>query len=100
MKRDERAQRASFLCFCMPLTHARASVQLWGESGPGSHRRKDERRTAYGSGGPTAPETALQAIDYAEDGDLHRARDLLAEHIQLTHLTLEMLLPALRHAFP
>ena len=84
----------------MALTRARACVQLWGESGPGSHRRKDERRTADGSGGPTAPETVLQAIDYAEDGDLHRARGILAEHIQLTHLTLEMLLPALQDAFP
>jgi hypothetical protein len=87
------------LVFRMPLTRVRACVQLWGESGPGSHKRKDERRTE-GGGGPTASETFLRAIEYAEDGDLARARGILGERIQLTHLVLEMLLVALKDAFP
>ena len=96
---DEVIHITSFLFSCVPLTHARTCVQLWGESGPGSHRRKDERRTVDGSG-PSASEAVLQAIEFAQNGDLDRARGILAAHIQLTHLTLEMLLPALQDAFP
>ena len=60
---------------------------------------KDVRRTADG-GGPSAPAAMLAAVESAQAGELDSARGILAPHIQSTHLTLEMLLLALRDASP
>ena len=60
---------------------------------------KDVGRMA-GDGGPSAPEAMLAAVESAQAGELDSARGILAPRIQLTHLTLEMLLLALRDASP